>query len=66
MELQVGTKVYYDVLKRNLIVACKTSSHSDICTDPNKYTCIDPNVSMNKDRLGVFTCDIGNLTIGWR
>ena len=54
----VGEKVYYDPIKRNLIIAQKSGK--------DLWLCIDPNVCMNDKRCGLFNCFEDNLERGWR
>lgn len=58
-----GVKVYHKNLKRNLII-----SHSQgeaVGGNGEFYTCIDPNISMNKNRCGLYNCFEDDLQIGW-
>jgi hypothetical protein len=57
-----GEKVYSYTLKRNLIVARKEMDNHI----GKIYLCIDPNLSMNEKRCGLFHCYEDRLESGWR
>lgn len=57
-KLEVGVKVYKKSTDRNLII-----SHQAEC---GLWICIDPNISMNDKRFGVYQVPEEDLYIGWK
>lgn len=58
----VGEKVHSSAIKRNLIIVRKEMDN----LIGKVWLCVDPSLSMNEKRCGLFNCYEENLESGWK